>query len=261
MRKFVFAIASAAALVSAPAMAADLGRPIYKAPVIAAAPYFNWSGCYIGVHGGGGFGQKRWTDPALGDFEFSRHDVDGAFAGGQIGCDWQAGTWVFGVEGSGSWANITGSGLDILSPGGITLRDRSTINAIGTFTGRIGWAWDRTLLYVKGGGAVVGDRFRTTCEVAVGACFGFPIGTTFARADDTRFGWLVGAGIEYAFTPNWSVKLEYNFMDFGRESATFSGPVFAGAPFDYNIDQYVHVVKAGINYRFNWGGGGVMAAY
>jgi outer membrane immunogenic protein len=260
MKKLAFVLASAAALASGPALAADLSRPIYKAPVIAAAPYFNWSGCYIGVHGGGGWGQKRWRDPALANFEFSNHDISGGLVGGQIGCDFQTGAFVFGVEGSGSWADITGSSLDILSPGGVTLRDHSRIDAIGTFTGRIGWAWDRTLLYVKGGGAVVGDRFRATCEVAVGGCAGFPVGSTFASANDTRFGWLVGAGIEYAFTPNWSVKLEYNYMDFGRENATFSGPVFAGAPFDFNIDQRVHVVKAGINYRFNWGGP-IMAAY
>jgi outer membrane immunogenic protein len=254
MKKLAFVLASAAALVSGPALAADLSRPIYKAPVVAAAPYFNWSGCYVGAHGGGAWGQKRWTDPLFFDTEFSSHDVSGAIAGGQVGCDFQTGAFVFGVEGSGSWADLSGSSIDALSGG--TLRDRSRIDFIGTVTGRIGWAWDRTLLYVKGGGAVVDDRFRVSCEVAIVGC---AAGDTFARADQSRWGWLVGAGIEYAFTPNWSVKLEYNYMDFGRERLDFTGPTFVGT-IPYDIDQRVHVVKAGINYRFNWGGP-IMAAY
>ena len=247
MNKFAFVIASAAALISAPAVAADLRMPVKAAPFAAAVPYFNWTGCYIGAHGGGGWGEKRWTDALLGGFEFSQHEVSGALAGGQIGCDFQTGAFVFGVEGTASWADLTGSSLDILSPGGITLRDHSQIDFIATFTGRIGWAWDRTLLYVKGGGAVVNDQHRVSCDLALIGC---PVGATFASSgDQTRWGWLVGAGIEHAFTPNWSVKLEYNFMDFGRESITFNG---LPGTFNFDIDQHVHVFKVGINYRFHW---------
>jgi outer membrane immunogenic protein len=75
-----------------------------------------------------------------------------------------------------------------------------------------------------------------------------PSGQTLATADDTRWGWTVGAGIEYAFASNWSAKVEYDFMDFGKQRATFSGP--AVLPFNFDIDQHVHVVKAGINYKF-----------
>ncbi len=132
----------------------------------------------------------------------------------------------------------------------------SQVDFLGTVTGRVGWAFDRTLLYVKGGGAVADDRYRATCEVAFGGC---AAGATFSRADQSRWGWLVGAGVEWAFAPNWSAKLEYNYMDFGRENVNFSG-AFAGSTFTDRIDQQVHVVKAGINYRFNWGGP-VMAAY
>jgi outer membrane immunogenic protein len=180
-----------------------------------------------------------------------------------VGCDWQSGAFVFGVEGSASWADISGSSLDLLSPGGVVLRDHSKVDFIGTFTGRIGWAWDRTLLYVKGGGAVVNDRLRATCDnvVILSACTGQAVGTQFYSSDDTRWGWVVGAGLEYAFTPNWSAKIEYNFMDFGRERFDFRGPIFpAGAVASFDIDQHIHVVKAGINYRFNFGGP-VMASY
>jgi outer membrane immunogenic protein len=256
MKNTILAVTAAAAMVlPLAAQAADLPvkAPIYKAPPPVAV--FSWTGCYIGGHGGWSFGHKQWSDPAVGGFVFAEHDVDGGMAGGQIGCDYQTGSFVFGIEGSASWADITGDSLDALSPGGNTLRDHSKIDFIGTIAGRLGWAWDRTLLYVKGGGAVVNDSFRATCDQAVGACAGLPIGTTFASSqDNTRWGWLVGAGIEYAFTNNWSAKVEYNYMDFGRDSVTFAGPIFAGPAFPFDIDQHVHVVKGAINYRFNWGG-------
>lgn len=234
MKKLALALASATALISAPALAADLGRMPVRAPVAyAPAPGFNWSGCYLGVHGGGGWGDKRWAG-------FGSHDISGGMAGGQIGCDWQTGTFVFGVEGSASWADLTGSHVEV----GTGLNDRSRVDFLGTVTGRVGWAWDRTLLYVKGGAAVADDEYRTTTAA----------GALFNRADHSRWGWLVGAGVEWAFAPSWSAKLEYNFMDFGRENVNFTGG------FTTAIDQQVHVVKAGINYRFNWGGP-VMAAY
>jgi outer membrane immunogenic protein len=261
MKKLTLVLAAATALVSAPALAADLRMPVKAPAAVAPVPYFNWSGCYIGAHGGGAWGDKRWRDPAvLGGFEFARHDVDGFLAGGQVGCDWQTGAFVFGVEGSASWADLSGSSLDLLSPGGITLRDHSKVDFLGTITGRIGWAWDRTLLYVKGGGAVAHDRFRATCDnvvLAGTACTGQPAGTLFYSSDDSRWGWTVGAGIEWAFTPNWSAKLEYNYMDFGRERFDFGGGRFAalgGTVASFDIEQRIHVVKAGINYRFNFGG-------
>jgi outer membrane immunogenic protein len=119
---------------------------------------------------------------------------------------------------------------------------------------RIGRAWDRTLLYIKGGGAVADDRYRATCSTLVGACLGtgLAVGDTLARADETRWGWLIGAGLEWAFTPNWSAKIEYNFMDFGRERLNFG--LVGGGTVPFDIDQHIHVVKAGINYRFNFGG-------
>lgn len=256
MKKLTFVLAAAAtALVSAPSLAADLRMPV-KAPAVAPAPYFSWSGCYIGAHGGGGWGEKRWiaADALFGapiGTVLASHDVSGALAGGQIGCDWQTGGFVFGVEGSGSWSDISGSSSDLVGGG---LRTHSRIDALGTITGRIGWAWDRSLLYVKGGGAIAGDSYRGTCETLAGDCFGrgLAIGDTDARADETRWGWLVGAGVEYAFTPNWSAKLEYNYMDFGRESVNFA--LVGGRTRTVDIDQHVHVVKVGINYRFNLSG-------
>jgi outer membrane immunogenic protein len=266
MKRTIFAAAAVAAItVPLAANAADMAvrrAPVYKAPPPPVV--YSWSGCYIGIHGGGGFGHTRWSDPLASpaNFVFSSHDTDGGLAGGQVGCDWQNNAFVFGIEGTASWADLTGDSLDSLSPGGITLRDHTKIDFIGTITGRLGWALDRTLLYVKGGGAVINNQLRVTCDTGLGSCAGFPLGTLFASADDSRWGWTVGAGIEYAFANSWSGKIEYNFMDFGRDNSTFTGgPPIAGiTPFQFGIDQHVHVIKAGLNYRFNWGGP-VMAAY
>jgi outer membrane immunogenic protein len=255
MKTLALVVAASTTVLVAPALAADLRMPV-KAPVVAPAPYFNWSGCYIGAHGGGGWGEKRVFDPILAG-DLALHDVSGALAGGQVGCDFQTGAFVFGIEGSASWADINGDSLDLL---GLGLRAHSQIDFLGTFTGRIGWAWDRTLLYVKGGGAVADERYRATCSTLLGACLGtgLLVGDTLARADETRWGWLVGAGIEWAFMPSWSIKLEYNFMDFGRERVDFA--LAGGGTAAFDIDQHVHVVKAGINWRFNFGGP-VVASY
>jgi outer membrane immunogenic protein len=199
---------------------------------------FTWSGCYVGVHAGGGWADKAWTDPALANIEFSSHRADGFVGGGQAGCDLQTGMFVFGVEGSASWSDLRGSSIDTLSAG--TLRDHSQVDFIGTLTARAGVAFDRSLLYVKGGAAVADDRYRANIV---------PSGVLFYSASESRWGWVIGAGLEHALDRHWSVKVEYNYMDFGSDRLNFRGGTFAGvAPFD--IDQQAQVVKLGINYRF-----------
>ena len=199
---------------------------------------FTWTGCYVGVHAGGGWADKAWTDPALANVEFSSHSADGFLAGGQAGCDIQTGMLVFGVEGSASWADLRGSSIDSLSGG--TLRDHSQVDFLGTITGRAGVAFDRSLLYVRGGAAVANDSYHANVVAS---------GARFYSADESRWGWLIGAGFEHSLGHNWSVNLEYNFMDFGTDRLNFRGGTFPGvAPFD--IDQQVQVVKVGVNYRF-----------
>jgi outer membrane immunogenic protein len=229
-------VALAALVVATPLFAADLGYqpPAYKA--IAAPPVaFSWTGCYIGGHLGGGFGNKRWSDPLLGGFEFASHDVSGWLGGGQVGCNWQYGAWVFGAEADASWADLSGSGPNAER---VLITSRSRIDFLATATGRVGYAWDRALFYAKGGAAWAHDKFSDVTAVT-----GFTVDT----ADRTRWGWTVGAGAEYAFAPNWTAKVEYNFMDFGKQTENFAGPLVA---FRTDIDQYVHVVKVGVNYKF-----------
>jgi outer membrane immunogenic protein len=247
--------ALALATLSLPAAAADLGaRPIGKAPVVAPVALYNWSGFYIGGHIGGVWGDKDWTDvtlvplggPAIPD---GGHEVSGFLAGGQIGFNWQAGAWVFGLEGQVSWTNADGS-HPCLAVLGVFLETCTTeLSWLGSAAGRVGYAFNNVLVYAKGGFAFANEEYFQNCLVLC-AVVGNIDGAT---GDDTRTGWMVGAGLEYGFTPNWSFKVEYNYMDFGNETYNLINPA-TGLVFSiYDIDQQLHVVKAGVNYRFNWG--------
>lgn len=251
MKTLLLATVAAVGLSTA-AGAADLSRrmPVKAPPVAAPVPIFTWTGCYIGAHVGGGWAHKQWSDPDGTIFDagtvFVDHDPDGFLGGGQIGCDYQTGPWVFGLEGQASWADLKkDSNFDIPTLiGPITVTGSSKINFIATVTGRVGYAFDRALIYAKGGVAWTHDEFsvfRTSGALA-------------ASASDTPAGWTVGAGLEYAFAPNWSAKVEYNFIDFGKNRTTFSCTVAAAgicdtAPID--IDQQIHTVKLGVNWRWN----------
>jgi outer membrane immunogenic protein len=245
MKKLLLTGVALAALASGPALAADLPArrqmPV-KAPEPMAAPIFNWSGLYIGGHGGGAFSEKCFTADG---FDEGCHDGDGWLAGGQIGFNWQSGQFVFGLEFSGSAADITGSHA---SPGFFppTASYNSDISSIFLLTGRIGLAFDRLLLYVNGGGAWVRE------ELAL-------VDNTMGFSDTVkknRSGWTVGAGLEYGLSPNWSIAAQYNYIDLGDKDVFF--PL---ANFNASSDQQIHLVTGRLNYRFNWGGGPVVGRY
>jgi outer membrane immunogenic protein len=223
------------------ASAADIPvRAPVRAPAAIPAPVFSWTGCYIGGHVGGGWANKDWNDNIGG----TSHTADGVIAGGQVGCDYQTGVWVFGAEGQFSWANLDGESVNPAFP---TETDRSKIDFVGTVTGRLGYAVDRSLFYVKGGGAWVNEKFSIT-DTAVGGAVHFDGGS------QTRWGWTVGAGFEYAFAPGWSAKIEYNYMDFGSKSVVFNDVIHADPSFTVpGIDQQIHTVMFGVNWR--WGAG------
>jgi outer membrane immunogenic protein len=238
MKRLIVASVGILALGVPAASAADIRRPVYQAPPLP-IPIFRWTGCYIGGHAGGGWGHKTWSDPFLGGLEFSSHDVSGWLAGGQTGCDYQIGAALFGVEGQYSWANLKGESVDTLSAG--TLSDHTRVEALGSITARLGYAWDRTLLYLKGGAAFARDKYHST-DLTIG-------GATFAETKETHWGWTIGTGIEYAFATNWSAKAEYNYMDFGTRGVGFVDTI-TGIPFTVDINQHLHAAKLGINYRF-----------
>jgi outer membrane immunogenic protein len=217
------------------AFAADLPARTYtKAPVLQAA--YDWSGFYIGINGGGAIGRVNWNLDGFGDE--GSHDLSGGTVGGQIGYRWQISSWVFGLEAQGNWADFRGNNISLQT--GDT--NRTKIDAFGLFTGQIGYAWDRTLFYVKGGAAVTDNQYRAF----------LPGGGLDDSANETRWGAAVGAGIEYAFAPNWSLGFEYDHLFMGRDNVTFvSG-------FGDRIKQDVDLFTVRVNYKF---GGPALARY
>ena len=260
MNKFLLGVVGAFAMVTS-ASAADLAaRPYTKAPVMIATAY-DWSGFYIGVNGGWGSGRKCWDLTELGGFgpiapalNEGCHNASGGTVGGQIGYRWQASSWVFGLEAQGNWADFNGSNATLLNlfGGGVGLNtNRSRIDAFGLFTGQVGYAWNNALLYVKGGAAVTSDKyegFRTATNVV------------FDTAKETRWGGVVGVGLEYGFTPNWSFAVEYDHLFMGNRNVNFTSVIAPVGVFSRTdrIRQGVDLVTARINYRF---GGPVVAKY
>jgi outer membrane immunogenic protein len=235
MRRFSLALAAVAtiAIGATAASAADLGqRPVYKAPAPMVVAAYNWSGFYVGGHLGYGWANTDVHNVITGGSGST--DLSGFLLGGQIGFNWQAGAFVFGIEGDGSWTNAEGS--------------RTFTNAVvemehnwyATLTGRVGYAVDNWLWYVKGGGAWSDADYTAVV-----------LGVTGSRSG-TRSGWTIGTGLEWALAPNWSAKIEYNYLDFGNEQIGLT---------NFDVDSQVHLVKLGLNYRFDWGKAPVVARY
>lgn len=259
MRGFLVAAAGLGALLlTSPVSAADLAaRPYTKAPTPMISAVYDWSGFYIGLNGGGGSSHNCWNltnDNGVAIANTPRegcHDATGGLAGGQIGYRWQSSNWVFGVEAQGNWADFKGSNTNLFFT---TVRDQSKIDAFGLFTGQIGYAMNNALLYVKGGAAVTADKYTTT-NIATGLIVD--------RASETRWGAVVGAGVEYGFAPNWSAAVEYDHMFMGTRDVSAYGVGNFGIPnggfsATDRIRQDVDLVTARINYRW---GGPVVAKY
>jgi outer membrane immunogenic protein len=258
MKKVLFAAAGLVALSIAPALAADLPARTYtKAPAMV-APIYNWGGFYVGVNGGGGSSHKCWDLNAVGGIgpipavAEGCHDATGGLVGGQVGYRWQMSNFVFGLEAQGDWANLKGSNAS--SPAAFApIVNQTKIDAIGLFTGQVGYAWNNVLWYVKGGGAVTHNRFDDLTTVALPA---IGIGGVVTSASETRWGGVVGTGLEIGFAPNWTAALEYDHLFMGNHNNTF---VSAAPPtVTDNIRQDVDMVTARISYRW---GGPVVARY
>jgi outer membrane immunogenic protein len=223
---------------AAPAVAADLAaRPYTKAPAMVAAIY-DWSGFYIGINGGGASAHTTWDQTALLVGGEGSHNATGGTVGGQVGYRWQSANFVFGVEGQGNWADFSGDNVSLLN----AQRNRTRIDAFGLITGQVGYAWNNILLYVKGGAAVVSDKYDV---------FNLA-GANLASANDTRWGGTIGAGLEVGFAPNWSVGVEYNHIFLSDKDVTF-----VGLKTD-RIRQDVDMGLVRVNYKF---GGPVIAKY
>ena len=236
MKRFLLAGLGLLANFAAPAAAADLPRQMpYSAPGYVTT--YNWTGFYIGANGGWGSSRNSWDSvpPAFVGHE-GAHDADGGTIGGQVGYRWQAGNWVFGLEAQGNWADFNGSNVSLIAAPGV---NHTKIDAFGLFTGQVGYAANNVLFYVKGGAAVTNNRYE-----------GQFAGIVIDRAEETRWGGSVGAGVEYAFAPNWSFGVEYNHLFMGTDNYNFRGVAFVGNSRNDDIKQDADIVTARINYRF-----------
>jgi outer membrane immunogenic protein len=261
MKKILLGSVATGALVAAgSASAADLGtRPVYKAPpVVAPVPAFSWTGCFVGAHGGWGWGKKDVREVAFtdGGHTFANSggiDTSGAIFGGQIGCDYQfAGNFVVGIQGDFAGARLTGdlNNFDVFGTGpshthtaGLHVRT----DWLASITGRVGFTgWiPRTLLYVRGGGAWIRERWQL-----IDQDFNQDVGD-FLETSQTRSGWTIGGGIEYAIAPNWSVFAEFNYYDFGTKRIASQAGSCSGSILNVDAKQRIEAVKLGVNYRFN----------
>ena len=226
MKRLVLAGMGALAAVSmlGAANAADLGRPRMpvKAPAYV-APYYNWTGFYIGINGGGGFGRSEWSDP----FGTASANTSGGLAGGTIGYNYQAGPWVFGVEGDGDWSGIKGTASAGICAG-TSCETRN--DWLATARGRVGYAFNRVLPYITAGGAF-GDVKMTAAGLG--------------SETDTQAGWTAGGGVEVGLSGPWSAKVEYLYVDLGKANCSAAT---CGTSTD--VSFHTNVVRAGINYRF-----------
>jgi outer membrane immunogenic protein len=237
MKARLQAASAAAAFLTASltAYAADLpSRPLPPAaPVVVQAPAYNWTGLYLGVNGGYGWGRQDPLALVTSPYDPFAFDINGWMVGGTVGAQIQSGRVVLGVEGDIDWANIKGSItktptiLGVPAPFSANLS--TEITSVSTIRMRVGYALDNWLLYGTGGVALLGGK--TDIRLAGATCN--TAGTIACAGTSDRVGIAAGGGIEYGFSPNWSTKLEYIWVGGGAiHTATFN------------------TVRAGLNYRF-----------
>lgn len=249
MRKLL-AAAALIAVASGSASAADLGPRYTKAPVM--APVWSWTGFYVGGHVGGGFSDTNTTafNQAAPGLDVGRLGTSGSgvVGGGQIGYNWQfAPNWVLGIEGDISGTGIRNNAVTPITIGGGPLgfglnheADRN-IDWMASVRGRLGWTWDRWMVYGTGGAAWADVNYRTNFTLAG---FNNPVST-----NATLSGWVAGGGVEYAVANNWTVRAEYLYYDFGDETVV-NPTVAPGLNYLTTFDNKIHVVRAGVNYKF-----------
>jgi outer membrane autotransporter protein len=236
--------------------AAPRGVMPVKAPLLKAPPpvveAVNWTGFYIGGFGGAILGTADW-DYIVGS---AKPHIGGYDWGGDIGYNYQNGQWVVGVEGDLSGTNLgggTGCGGLVLGGPMFLMNCNTSSTWIATATARLGYAWDRSLWYVKGGGAWSNERATATCNSLGSLSTAFPCTNPAGflspgfSASTNRTGWTVGYGSDFALTPNWSARAETDYISFGDSSVTASD----GSAL--KVGMHLWETKIGLNYRFNVG--------
>jgi outer membrane immunogenic protein len=236
--------------ISGTSLAADyLARPSRR-PAVQLPPdtsvYMGWSGFYLGLNGGGGLGNGRSDFSIAGAPAFAsiNNSLSGAVGGGQAGFNWQAGVTVIGIEADFQASGLQGglaapcaAGLCVIP---LTASYHQKVPWFGSVRGRLGVSSSGWLMFATVGFAYA--RLETDAVATAGAA------SVAFTLHETRHGWTAGGGIEVAFAPGWSAKLEYLYLDLGSES---TGMVFAGLPTIVDDAHLtMNVVRAGVNYRF-----------
>jgi outer membrane immunogenic protein len=244
----------------ASAWAADM--PVKAPPKVTAV--YQWTGFYVGGHVGAGWGTKVATTApfplgiAVVTPDVATNKLEGGLAGGQIGYNFQGGAgllggrWVIGIEADASWSRLKDTvacsaaaaipGLGVLPIDGTC---SSEVTSLGTIALRYGTAFDRLLVYGKLGAAWTRDNYLDVVATPAFAPLSF-------TAHETRWGWMTGTGVEYTLATQWSAKIEYNFMHLGTENVRYT-IVPSGGLVNTDMKERVHVIKFGLNYRFELG--------
>jgi outer membrane immunogenic protein len=246
------ALATAASAADLPAPAGPAYYPPAYHPVI-----YDWSGIYGGVNLGGGLLEDLITTTTATALEpagiKTRLSPFSVVAGAQAGFNYQIQQVVLGAEGTFSWSNISGTQVTPSLLPTFSQTSTSTPRWYATATGKIGFAANDFLYYAKGGAAWMGVNNTQTVSAGAG-------NVSSQTIVNTRTGFTVGGGIEFGMTENLSVRIEYDFLDFGTKNYTFANLNTAPAPLvlPVSIQSNTHLFLTGLNYRFTWGGGGAI---
>ena len=230
----------AVGLLGGVADAADLAVAPIRTPVA----YFSWTGCYAGANVGALFANRAWSDQNPGDplfgTDFGRYTQGGILAGVQVGCDYQFGPWVAGVQADYDWAGGNAHNTPPSTFAFFALTDAAQLNSLASVTGRIGYGWDLFLGYVRAGGAWEASRYDLIVA-----------GATAATATEHRGGWTIGIGGEYAFLDWLTGFIEYDYYDFGTHIATMNDVVNGPGPLSFKTTM--QTVKLGVNFHvWDW---------
>jgi outer membrane immunogenic protein len=275
-KKIALAAAAVSLMFAGAASAADMAPRYAKAPPPAPVAVYNWTGWYVGVNGGGAWGNTDLvTVPTNGIFAASGFPgtqatilasqilnvkPTGGTAGGQAGYNWQASNWLFGIEADANYFGLRKSFGVGPTPtlGGTTISTNGSISTdyLITLRPRAGVVFDRLLLYVTGGLAVTEVKLSNNINILTS---GVGPGSFVGSNSSTRAGWTVGAGAEWAFASNWRAKVEYLYADFGSVTTTSNLTGFAtpfpaanGSAFTINAARLTtNIVRVGLNYSFN----------
>ncbi len=221
--------AASVSLIAVSAQAADLpsSKMSPAAPIFLA---YNWTGFYVGLQGGYQWGRNRHTI-AGAVVDGVSYDPKGWMFGGHVGYNVQVNQLVFGFEGDVEWTNTRATGA---YPGAAApFSHRTRIDWQGSLRGRFGFAFDRALIYLTGGAAFANIKHNINSAPNI-------------NYSDTRFGWTIGAGLEYALTNNITARGEYRYTDYGRSSNTVAVP----AALSFRDRVSTHAVRLGVSYKF-----------